>query len=300
MKDEIQRAIDHMLETSDIRRVFWHMDEKVKDLRYGIRQGDDAIIIGNDVINMEGPYPVKIGRKTGLIHTCSDIVVMGGKPIFALNSIQVDELKDAKEIGEDIKKQSNGLGVPIVGGNTQLENDLKPCISFVVFGKLIDKPIADSGAVENDRIFMLGEVVEGEIGERVYRANVKFETFMDLIQNGITIHAAKDASRGGWFGNLTEMLVKSKRGIGITSIPYPRITRYMGTYLIAVPESDMEGVVEISARHKCPVVEVGIIRKDPEISIGSDVVVNKEKMLELIKNMPYRKAKNRSFEKEKV
>jgi len=290
MKREVQRAIGHMMETNPVRRVFWHMDEKVENLIYGIRQGDDAIVIGDTIVNMEGPYPLKIGGKTGLIHTCSDIVVMGGKPIFALNSMQVNSMQEAKDVSEDLKKQSNGLGVPIVGGNTQLENNLIPCISFTVFGKLIGEAIPDCGMKKNDRVFMLGEVVEGEIGERIHRAKVKFKTFLDLIECGVEIHSSKDCSRGGWFGNLTEMLVKSKKGIDITSIPYPRITRYMGTYLVSVPENEGEKIIEISAKHKCPAVEVGTVKDELEISIGGKIFVDKEKMRELIRQFPYRKA----------
>ena len=291
MKEEIQRAIDHMLETNDVRRTFWYMDEKVEKLLFGIRQGDDAVVVGDTIVNMEGPYPLKTGRKTGLIHTCSDIVVMGGKPIFALNAMQVGSMEQAKEISEDLKKQSIGLGVPIVGGNTQVEGDLKPCISFTVFGKLLRKPIPDSGVKTGDRVFMLGEVVEGEIGERIHRAKVKFKAFLDMIQSDIEIHASKDASRGGWFGNIAEILIKSKKGIRITSIPYPRVTRYMGTYLIGIPKREVKRIVEIAAKHRCPIVEVGTVTKDLQISIGDEILVDKEKMQELIKKFPYRKAK---------
>lgn len=280
-----------MLETNDIRRAFWHMDEKVKDLLYGIRQGDDSVIVGDVIVNMEGPYPLKTGRKTGLIHTCSDIVVMGGRPLFALNAMQVDSFEEAREVAEDLKKQSNGLGVPIIGGNTQMENNLKPCVSFTVFGKLIGKPIPDAGVKSRDRVFMLGEIVEGEVGERVHRAKVKFKTFLDMIESGVEIHASKDASRGGWFGNLAEMLVKSKRGVRITSIPYPRISRYMGTYLIAIPKKEIRNIVEISAKHKCPIIEVGTITEKKQIAIGDRIYVDEEKMNQLIREFPFRKAR---------
>ncbi|MEA3255883.1 MAG: AIR synthase related protein [Candidatus Altiarchaeota archaeon] len=291
MKQEVERAIGHMLETNSVRRVFWHMDEKVEDLVYGIRQGDDAVVVGDTLVNMEGPYPLKTGRKTGLIHSCSDIVVMGGEPIFALNSMQVNSIEEAEEVSEDLKKQSNGLGVPIVGGNTQMENDLVPCISFTVFGKLIREAIPDAGMKVDDKIFMLGEVLDGGVGERVHRAKVKFKTFLDLIKEGVEIHAAKDCSRGGWFGNLAEMLVKSRKGINITSIPYPRITRYMGTYLVSVPGTEGGRIVEISAKHKCPVIEVGTVKDELGISIGKEILVDKERMEELIRQFPYRKAK---------
>lgn len=291
MEEDIKRSVEHMLETNDIRRAFWHMDEKVKDLLFGIRQGDDAVIVGDTVINMEGPYPLKTGRKTGLIHTCSDIVIMGGRPLFALNAMQVDSFEEAKEVAEDLKKQSNGLGVPIVGGNTQMENDLKPCVSFAVIGKLMGKPVPDAGVKKGDRIFMLGEVVEGEIGERVHRAKVKFKAFLEMVESGVEIHAAKDASRGGWFGNLTEMLVKSKRGVRITSIPYPRISRYMGTYLIAIPKKEIRNILEISTKHKCPIIEVGIATEKKQIAIGDKIFVDEKKMQQLIREFPFRRAR---------
>ncbi|HEX55295.1 MAG: hypothetical protein DRO90_00680 [Candidatus Altiarchaeales archaeon] len=291
MKEQIERAIEHISETNLVRRIFWHMDDKVRDLRYGIQQGDDAIIVGKLVINIEGPYPLKIGRKTGLIHTCSDIVVMGGRPLFALNSIQLDKLDDSKEIFEDLKRQSIGLNVPIIGGNTQLETNLEPCISFTVVGELIGEPISDSNAKRDDRILMLGEIIEGDIGQRIYRAKVKFDTFLNLIKNNIKINASKDCSRGGWFGNLTEMLIKSKKGIQITSVPYPNIGRYMGTYLLSVPENMVKRVLEISARHKCPVVEIGRITDELKISIGDEVFVDEKEMYELIRKFPYKKPK---------
>lgn len=291
MKTDIKRATDHIAETNKVRKVFWRMDEKVEDLIYGIRQGDDAAIVGDLIINMEGPYPLKTGRKTGLIHSCTDIVVMGGRPIFALNAMQVDSIKEAEEVAKDLKKQSEGLGVPIIGGNTQMEGNLEPCISFTVFGKLIDKPIPDSGAVAGDRILMLGEVVEGEIGERIYRVKVRYKTFFEMLENKIKIHAAKDASRGGWFGNLTEMLVKAKCGCTLTGIPYPKISRYMGVFLVSVPEGEVEKIVKIAGKHKCPVINFGIITKKLEIKLGDEVVVESKKMKEMIKNFPYRKAK---------
>ncbi len=293
MKEDIKRSIEHMLETNDIRRIFWHMDEKVEGLQYGIRQGDDAVVVGDTVVNMEGPYPLNIGRKTGLIHTCSDIVVMGGRPLYATDAMQVNTIEEAKEVAEDLKKQSLGLGVPIVGGNTQMENDLKPCVSFTVVGRLIAAPIPDSGTQAGDKILMLGEVVEGEIGERVHRAKTKFNTFMDIIEQGVDVHAAKDASRGGWFGNLAEMLVKSRKGITITSIPNPRISRYMGTYLLSVQKKETKKIVEIAAKHRCPVVEVGSATKELSMKIGDETVVEEAKLEELIRKFPYRKASSR-------
>jgi len=292
MDDDVNRALEHMMETNAIRRTFWHMDDRVEGLLFGIQQGDDAVVVGDTVVNMEGPYPMKIGRKTGLIHTCSDIVIMGGKPLYALNSMQVDSVEQAKEVAEDVKKQSLGLGVPIVGGNTQMENELTPCISFTVVGRLATAPVADSGARIGDKILMLGDVVEGEIGERVFRAKTKYETYLEILTSGVPVHASKDCSRGGWFGNLSEILVKSKRGVRITSIPYPRITRYMGTYLISVPKDAAQDAVAIAASRRCPIVEVGVVTKELKIAFGRKTVVSEKKMGELVRRMPYRRPRS--------
>lgn len=284
-KFEIERSLAHIGETNNVRKIFWSMDDKVENLLYGIRQGDDAIVVGDIVVNMEGPYPINIGRKTGLIHTCSDVVVMGARPLFATNAMQVNSIKEASEVAKDIKKQSDGIKVPIIGGNTQLLKDLLPCISFTVVGKLI-KPIPDSNLQPGDKIYMLGEVVEGEIGDRVNKANIKFETFFELIDK-LEIHSAKDCSRGGWFGNLIEMVVKSRKGVLIKNIPYSDFSKYLGNYLISTKD---EKILDIALKHKCPITEIAEVTDELSVKIGSEVVLNEKKILGLIDKIPFHKS----------
>jgi selenophosphate synthetase-related protein len=287
-KLEIERCIRHIEETDPIRRKFWHMDDKVANLIEGIQQGDDSVVVGKTVVNMEGPYPLKIGMKTGLIHTCSDIVVMGAKPLYALDAMQVESVEQSIEVAEAIKKQSDGLGVPIIGGNTQMEQGLIPCVSFCIIGEMIKNPVPDSGAKAGDRILMLGEVVEGETGERVRRVKIKFATFLELIKKA-DVHAAKDASRGGWFGNLVEMMLKAKRGFKITSVPYPSFGRYLGTYLVSVSKKDEEKVLSIASRHNCSVVPIGEVTKGLSVSLGGEELISAKRMERLIRENPFKK-----------
>lgn len=292
MKREIEQCLKHTGESNKIRKVFWYMDEKVKNLLFGIRQGDDAVVVKDMVFNMEGPYPLNIGRKTGLIHTTSDIVVMGAKPLYGFDAVQAKNLKEADDASEDIKRQSEGIKVPIIGGNTQCLKNLESCVSFTVVGKLI-KPIPDSNLQKDDKIYILGEAVDGEIGDRIKKANTKFETFLDMIGK-IEINAAKDCSRGGWFGNLMEMLIKSRKGITINNVPYIDFGKYMGNYLVSTKD---EGIIGIAMHHKCPITEVGIVTDDLNVGIGKEVAVDKEKFLELIDKFPFKKAHK---EKEKI
>jgi uncharacterized protein len=286
---EIKRCIDHLGETNPVRKVFWQMDEKVANLVEGIRQGDDCVIIGDKLVNMEGPYPLKIGMKTGLIHTCSDIVVSGGKPLYAFNAMQVDSVEQGVEVSEMVKKQADGVGCPILGGNTQLENGLKPCISFLVFGELITKkPIFDSTAEPGNAMVIIGEPLEGEVGERIRIAKEKFSTFQAIMKK-LPIYAAKDASRGGWFGNLLEMMVNPQTGFKITSVPYPSFGRYMGNYLTCIDEKDLDTVTEMGHKFGCPVTRVGEVTEKKEILLGKKKVVNEKKFTELIRKTPFKK-----------
>lgn len=286
IKIEIERSIKHLGETNNVRKILWSMDDKVENLLFGIRQGDDAIVVKDVVINMEGPYPINIGRKTGLIHTTADVVVMGAKPLYGFDAMQVKDLKEAEEVALDIKKQSEGINVPIIGGNTQTLKNLESCISFTVVGKLI-KPISDSNLQTGDKIYILGEPIEGEIGDRVNRANIKFKTFLEAVEK-ININSAKDCSRGGWFGNLMEMIIKSRKGVEITNIPYMDFSKYMGNFIVSTKDKE---IVDIAINNKCPIIEIGEVVDELNVKIGIEIAVSKEEILKLIEKFPFKKSK---------
>jgi selenophosphate synthetase-related protein len=287
---EIKHAINHMMETNYPRKEFWNMDSKLPNLISGIRAGDDAVVVGNTVINMEGPYPLILGSKTALIHTTCDIVAMGAPPKYAMNAIQAKDEQEIKMAINGLKKQSLGLNIPIVGGNTQTLEELKSCMSVVVFGELPDdrKIIKDGGAKPNDIIAMVGHPVEGDIGARIQKAKNKFNTFLELLNQGVEVNACKDASRGGWLCNLLEMLVKAKKGIEINSIPYPRATRYLGTYLVSMSEDSLKEAVNICMDNRCPIIPFGKITTDNCLSIGNKTYLYNEQMRELLKEFPYK------------
>ncbi|HIP17698.1 MAG TPA: hypothetical protein EYG76_05335 [Methanothermococcus okinawensis] len=286
---EIKHAIEHMMESNYPRKKLWNMDSKVKDLISGIRTGDDGVVVGRNVINMEGPYPLKLGSKTALIHTSCDIVAMGAKPLYAMNAIQAQNKEEIKIAIDGLKKQSLNLNIPIIGGNTQTEETLKSCISVVVFGELLgDKIIKDGGSKVGDVVFMLGHPVEGDIGDRIQRAKNKYDTFLKILNEGIEINACKDASRGGWLCNILEMIVKAKVGIEITAIPYPRSTRYLGTYLVSTDEENLKEIVKIAIDNRCPMIPFGRIIEDRVFKIGDREYIDKEELNRIIKEFPYK------------
>ncbi|MBP2171855.1 AIR synthase related protein [Methanococcus voltae] len=286
---EINHAIEHMLENNYPRKQFWNMDLQIPDLKAGIRAGDDSIIVGNKVYNMEGPYPLVLGSKTALIHTSCDIVAMGAKPIFAMDSIQAKP-EEIKMVIDGLKKQSVGLNIPIIGGNTQTIEELKSCVSVMVHGELIsDKIIYDADSKSDDVLVMLGHPIEGDIGERAQKAKNKYDTFLEILRNDVEVHACKDASRGGWLCNLLEMILKAKVGVKLNSIPYPRATRYLGTYIVSIPEESLNDVLKISLENRCPIMNFGKVTKEKSFLIGNDEYIDKNRMTELIRSFPYKK-----------
>jgi len=286
---EIKHAIKHMMETHYPRKRLWDMDLKVKDLLRGIRAGDDSVVIGRNVINMEGPYPLKLGSKTALIHTSCDVVAMGARPLYALNAIQAQSEEELKMAVEGLRRQSLGLNIPIVGGNTQSEEGLSPCISVVVFGELIgDRVITDGGAQVGDVVLMLGHPVEGDIGERIQRAKNKYDTFLSIVERGIEVNACKDASRGGWLCNVLEMMVKAKVGMEITALPYPRSTRYLGTYIISTREENLRDILEICVEKRCPVIPFGRVIEKKVLRVGNREYLSEEEFMDIVAKFPYK------------
>ena len=287
---EIKHAIKHMMETNYPRKGLWDMDLRVKDLIRGIRAGDDSVVIGKNVINMEGPYPLKLGSKTALIHTSCDVVAMGARPLYALDAIQAQNEEEIKMAIEGLRRQSLGLNIPIVGGNTQTEESLKSCISVVVFGELIgDKVITDGGAQVGDVVLMLGHPVEGDVGERIQRAKNKYDTFLSIVEEGIEINACKDASRGGWLCNILEMIVKARVGVEITAIPYPRSTRYLGTYIVSTREENLRDILEICVEKRCPVIPFGRIIEEKVFKVGNKKYISEDVLRDIIARFPYKK-----------
>ncbi|WP_459202505.1 AIR synthase related protein [Methanococcus sp. CF] len=286
---EINYAIEHMMENNYPRKELWNMDLKVPGLLSGIRAGDDGVVVEKSVYNMEGPYPLILGSKTALIHTTCDIVAMGAKPLYAMDAIQAANEEEIEIAIDGLKKQSLGLDIPIIGGNTQTIESLKSCMSVVVFGELVsDNFVRDSGSKDGDVMLMLGHAVEGEIGERIQKAKNKFDTFLKILESDIEVHACKDASRGGWLCNILEMLLKAQHGVEITGLPYPRATRYLGTYLVSVPEEEVPNILEIAIKNRCPVTPFGRVTSEKVLKMGNKEYINKEEMNELIKNFPYK------------
>jgi len=242
-----------------LREEFLEMDDMINPVM-GIKDWDDSCVIefsGKLVASTDGPYTKRLIMKSALIHAATDVVVKGAKPLFALDTL-IGCDKEIREMAESLKRQALAMKIPILGGNTMPEDAEARC-NLTVIGKLIiNEPIRDSGAKENDLLILIGEPIWGEQDERLKKAKKLFKTWFEILNNEIKIHAAKDVTKGGLVSCVYEISEKSgvEFKLNSDSIPYS-MTRNLDNFLVSVSERNCEKIIGICERNRCEIVVIG-------------------------------------------
>lgn len=244
-----------------LREEFLEMD-KILNPVMGIKDWDDSACIKFEnkkiLASVDGPYTKRLVMKSALIHASTDVVVKGGRPMFALDTLIGNE-KDCKEMAGSLKKQALAMQIPILGGNTLFE-DTEPRCSLTVFGELLtEEPIRDSGAKKDDLLALIGEPIWGEQEERIEKAKKLFRTWYKILDSKIKIHAAKDVTKGGLISTIYEMEEKSGLEFELDKIPLP-LTRNLDNFLISISEKEYEKISEICRKNNCSLLRVGMMR----------------------------------------
>ena len=234
-----------------LRDSFLLMDDMINPVM-GIKDWDDACCVeffGKLVASTDGPYSKRLVMKSALVHSATDVVVKGARPIFALDTLTGTD-SEIREMAESLKKQSLAMKIPILGGNTMLE-DTEPRCSLTVIGKLIPgEPIRDCGAKENDVLVLLGEPIWGEQDERLLKAKKLFETWFEIIESKIKINAAKDVTKGGLVSCIYEISKKSGVEFKLNSDSARHsMTRNLDNFLISVSEKEYDKIREVCDRN---------------------------------------------------
>jgi thiamine-monophosphate kinase len=124
------------------------------------RAGDDAAIIGNQVITNDvlvenidftRAVPLRLIARKSLTINLSDIAAMGARPQYALVAIGSRDEEDASTIVEEIAIAAKENDVEIVGGDLSRAERL--FISITLIGEA-SHPILRSGAKRGDRIYL--------------------------------------------------------------------------------------------------------------------------------------------------
>ncbi|ODS42146.1 MAG: hypothetical protein MSIBF_02065 [Candidatus Altiarchaeales archaeon IMC4] len=242
-----------------LREELLEMDNLAKTLIMGITDWDDSVCVdfeGVIVASCDGPYTKRLVMKSALIHAATDVIVKGAAPLFALDCLAGSE-KEVREMAKSLKKQALAISLPILGGNTKIEDDLEPSASITVIGKLFVKnPIRDSGAKRGDVLALLGEPIWGGQNERIEKAKTLFSAWFAIIGAGIGIHAAKDVTKGGLICTAYEISEKSRVEFELLEVPYS-VTRNLDNFLVSVSEEEYGKIERICMAKKCPCLVVG-------------------------------------------
>jgi len=228
----------------------------------GIRDWDDAICteFGGKklVVSVDGPYAKRLVLKSALVHAATDVVVKGAKALFALDTV-IGVESDIREMLESLKNQALAMAIPILGGNTKIE-DTAPMANIVVVGKLLlDEPIRDNAAESGDVIALFGEPLWGEQNERLELAKKMFDCWFGILGAEIKIHAAKDVTKGGLSTTAYEMEKKSERKFKLDEqIPYST-TRNLDNFIITAAKNEIGEIKKHCSKAGVRLEEIGVV-----------------------------------------
>ncbi len=257
-----ERLIDKYVRSLEwLRLDFSEMDDLVKPVM-GIRDWDDSVCVGFGgkklLVSVDGPYSKRLVVRSALIHAATDVVVKGGMPLFALDTM-IGVREEIVEMVKSLKKQALAMDIPILGGNTLFE-DVDPRCSLTVVGELIlEEPIRDSTVKSGDILVLLGEPIWGSQGDRILKAKKLFETWFEVLDN-IRIHAAKDVTKGGLVSALYEISGKSGLEFELEGeIPFS-MTRNLDNFLVFISEKEYDALLRICAERGCDVHRIGFVK----------------------------------------
>ncbi len=254
MTDVVKKYVE---DVKWIRNRLASMDGMIKPVM-GVRDWDDAVCVeftGRLVASVDGPYTKRLVLKSALVHAATDVVVKGGRPLFALDTV-IGSRGEVEEMIDSLKEQAEALNIPLIGGNTLYEG-VEPRCSLTVVGELLlDEPIRDSNAQEDDVIALLGEPIWGERGERLKKAKVLFDTWYDALEK-VRFNSAKDVTKGGLVSVVYEMSEKSGREFKLgENLPYPT-TRNLDNFIVTLPEYEYVTLEGVCSKYGCRLCRIG-------------------------------------------
>ncbi len=203
----------------------------------GPEYGEDAavIYIGSEYLVIH-PDPISGAVKNigwlGINVPSNDIAVTGARPRWALPTIQFpDDFSndDITSVLSELKEAAEILEIGLIGGHTELVNDLdRPLITTTVMG-LTDRPVFTSGSNPGDTIVQIGgagiegtwilaceyggELIEMGVSPDVIKMASQWRNHINIVEDALEIAdiatSMHDATEGGILQCLYEMAVCS-------------------------------------------------------------------------------------------
>jgi hypothetical protein len=224
----------------------------------------------------------------GVMVNLSDIAAMGGRPTAIVDALWADGAEKAEPMLQGLRAASEGFGVPIVGGHSNLRTD-RGQLSVAVLGRA-RKLLTSFDARADDRLVAAIDLRgryrepfsnwEAATQAPALRLRGDLELLPEIAEAGLS-RAAKDISQGGLIG--TAAMLAECSGVGveidIRAIPAPEGVapeRWLLTfpsfgYLLAVAPADVAAVTERFAARGIAAADVGAITAGSEIAITDGV-----------------------------
>jgi AIR synthase-related protein len=235
-----------------------------------VRLGDDCAAIpdgeGYLLLAAEGMWPALVDTEPRFAAYCSilvnasDVYAMGGRPLAVVDALFARGADAAAPLWEGLAEAAAHLGVPVVGGHTNLHSPYTALAAAVVgrARSLLTSFAARPGHDLIAAVDLRGQMhprhpfwnaAAGAPGERL-RAD--YEVLPRLAEGGLAA-AAKDISMGGLVG--TALMLLEGSGVGATlhleSIPRPEsipwaiwlLTFPSYGFLLSVPPAQAAAVV---------------------------------------------------------
>lgn len=217
--------------------------------------------------------------KLSICGTCNDLAMMGAKPKYITVGIVIEEgflVRDLQKIVKSMKKELELNGAVVVSGDTKVMPKGtvdKIIINTTGIGEILVDGISSNSITTDDIILVSRDI--GSHGATIFTAREGMELDSDLksdctslfvvvdelIKNGITITAMRDATRGGVSAVLNEWTKQSDICIEIDedSIPISDEVRGIcemlgfeattlaneGTFCLAIPQKYSDKALEI-------------------------------------------------------
>ncbi|QLE85768.1 hydrogenase expression/formation protein HypE [Shewanella sp. Scap07] len=221
--------------------------------------------------------------KLAIAGTVNDLAMMAAEPQFLSCSFIIEEgfpLDDLKTIAQTMAEELHKSGTRIVCGDTKVVP--KGCADGVFInttgvGRILYPDISVKNIQQGDAIIVSGDI--GRHGAAILMARegltLESELISDcanlwpvveqLIASNVTLHAMRDATRGGLAAVLNEWAIASNVAIHVDEQALPITDEVKGlcelygfeahdlanegTFVLAVPQHEADGILEIIQRY---------------------------------------------------
>jgi AIR synthase-related protein len=259
-----------------------------------VRIGDDCAAIpdgeGYLLLAAEGMWPELVAREPRFAGYCavlvnvSDVYAMGGRPLAIVDALYASDAPSAEPIWAGMADAAARLGVPVVGGHTNLHSPY-PALAAAVLGRA-RRLLTSFDAHAGDDLIAAFDL-RGQMHGRypfwnastdapAERLRADYEILPRLAESELAV-AGKDISMGGIAG--TAIMLLEASGVGAT-VSLDRLPRPPGVpweswllafpsygFLLAAPPDRSSRVVEAFAARGIDAAVVGRIDASRKLTL---------------------------------